>query len=373
MIDSPRLQPTFESDTFPINAHVFQDARVLVWGALGLIGFHLTEALLAAGFRVSVLCRSRNAYTEPSWASRVQWHELNSDAPDKVLQEAVASASIIVDLAGSSGAVASNTNPVESLDSNCRAQLQFLQACQRARHRPHIVFASSRLVYGPTNQPLVSEEHPVSPYCVYGAHKLCIEQYLQIYARLDAITYTVCRISNAYGPDPGRAGQGYKILNSFIVKSLAGLPITLFGTGEQVRDFIYIHDLTALLIRCCVLPAAINQTFNIGSGEPCRLVDAASFVRESAGGPPLLFQAWPPEYFAVESGDYVSDIKKTCRLLELRPRYRIEDGIMHTIRAYQREQEMALADAVVPTEIAPLQSFRADTKDRWLSHIQSAV
>lgn len=335
------------------SARELTGARVLVWGALGLIGFHITEALLAAGAKVSVLCRNRGAYPEPRWASQVHWHELGAEGTEAVLLEAVAAATIIVNLAGSSGAVSSNVNPLDSLAGNCRVQLEFLQACQRARHKPHVIFASSRLVYGPTNPGPVSEEHTLSPRSVYAAHKLCVEHYLHLYSCLDAITYTVCRISNAYGPDPGQAGRGYKILNSFITRSLAGLPITLFGTGEQIRDFIYVQDLADVLLRCCISPGAVNQIFNIGSGEGCRLVDAAELVRRFAGGPPLVFQPWPQEYLAVESGDYVSDIGKANRLLDLGSQYSITDGILKTIDAYQSEQNVATTKSPAIREVEP--------------------
>jgi UDP-glucose 4-epimerase len=325
---------------------------VLVWGALGMIGYGLTAALLAAGFRVSVLCRARHLYAQPSWAAQVRWHELEVGCSDAVMDEAVASASVIVNLAGSSGAVASNTDPMHSLDSNCRVQLQFLQACQRAGHRPHVVFTSSRLVYGPVEQPMVSEDHPLSPRSMYAAHKACVENYLQVYASLDAITYTVCRISNAYGPESDWASKGYKILNSFVAKSLAGQPITLFGTGEQTRDFIYLDDLTEILMRCCVMHGVVNQVLNVGSGEGCRLVDAAGAINRLTGGPPLIFQPWPEEYLVVESGDYVSDIRKMCRLLEYRPQCRLEDGIVHTIRAYRSDQTIACPIAMPAVAIA---------------------
>ncbi len=349
MKTAPR--PAIAAHKPDLMASTCNSKRVLVWGALGFIGYHLTQALLDAGFPVSVLCRSRGAYSAPPWASRVQWHELDSGCTDTVLDAAVSSASIIVDLAGSSGAVASNMNPIESLDHNCRSQLDFLRACQRARHRPHVVFASSRLVYGQTDRCFISEDHPVSPRSVYAAHKLCIEHYMEVYACLDAITYTVCRISNAYGPDPGRAGQGYKILNLFILKSLAGLPITLFGDGEQIRDFIYIHDLTAMLIRCCVMPEAINETFNIGNGRGCRLVDAATLIRDLTHGPPLLFQPWPEDYLTVESGDYVSDISKTSQMLQFTPVYSVEMGIVSTLKEYRCERDAALADTGSPGSV----------------------
>lgn len=328
-------------------------ARILVWGALGMIGSNLTETLVKAGCSVSVLCRSRRACTQPWWAAEVEWYELEGDETfERVLHRAIEPSSIIINLAGTSGAVASNARPLDSLDQNCRVQLQFLEACRQVGHKPHVVFASSRLVYGPTSKLPVDEHHALSPRSMYAAHKLCIEQYLQIYAAMDAVTYTACRISNAYGYDSLGASRGYKILNSFIERSLAGQSITLFGTGEQTRDFIYIDDLTALLLRCCLLPKAINQTINIGSGEPCRLVDAASLVRELTGGPPLCFQPWPPEFLAVESGDYVSDIGKMHGLLDYRPQYSVHAGIRSTLDSYLEAQTARNGDAKTPMAVA---------------------
>ena len=130
---------------------------------------------------------------------------------DQVLRQAVRSAPLIFDLAGSSGAVSSNASPVGSLDRNCRDQLHFLLACKQARHRPHVVFASSRLVYGAPRVSSVAEDHPVAPQSFYAAHKLCVERYLQVYAGLGEVRYSICRISNAYGPDAARPGSGYRI------------------------------------------------------------------------------------------------------------------------------------------------------------------
>lgn len=323
--------------------------RVLVWGALGFIGSHLTEALLARGYDVAVLCRSRSAYASPRWACKVSWYELSSGNHDEVMLEALRGVSIVFNLAGSSGAVASNADPLRSMQDNCGAQLRFLQACRTAGTRPHVVFTSSRLVYGETMQTVVSEDLQPQPRSIYAVHKVCCEQYLQVYATMGAITHTICRISNAYGPDPGRAGQGYKILNSFIQKCLAHTPVLLFGSGEQVRDFVFVDDLTDVMVQCGTLPSAVNEIFNIGCGKGCRLVDAARMIRELTDAPPLVFQPWPEEYLTVESGDYISDISKARRLLGFEPQYDIARGIHETICAYQEEVQAGMAAPVLPS------------------------
>lgn len=315
---------------------------MLVWGALGFIGFHLVERLLSDGYKVSVLCRSRARYAEPHWASKVTWYSTENEVCQTSLQAAVASASVIFDLAGSSGAVASNHDPIGSLDSNCRVQLEFLEACAKAAHKPHVIFSSSRLVYGETSAAKVDEKHATRPLSIYAVHKLCIENYLELYSRLGAITHTVCRISNAYGHDCTRLGQGYKIVNSFIIRSLAQLPIVLFGTGEQIRDFIYIDDLTEILIRCALIPAASGETFNIGSGVGHSMMEAAEIIRELTDGPPINFHPWPEDYLAVESGNYVAEISKSHRVLQFLPQFDFCNGINSTITKYRLEQALDL-------------------------------
>ena len=105
-----------------------------------------------------------------------------------VLRESVRNAELVFNVSGSSGAVSSNQNPLASLRENCAWQLEFLNACSTVNRRLHVVFASTRLVYGKPHSLPVGETHPLSPESMYAAHKLCIEHYHQIYALQKAIT-----------------------------------------------------------------------------------------------------------------------------------------------------------------------------------------
>jgi UDP-glucose 4-epimerase len=261
------------------------------------------------------------------------------------MTEIIRECGLIYDLAGSSGAVASNRSPGASLEGNCRIQLRLLEACVAAGNRPHVVFSSSRLVYGETGRTRAAEDHPVNPQSVYAAHKLCIEHYLKIFARLGHITYTICRISNVYGSDAGHQGQGYRVVNAFIRAGLAGQIITLFGDGRQLRDFIYIDDLIQALMQSGTAAAARNQVFNIGSGVSSSMLEAASLIREMTSAPPLRFAPWPEDYGLVESGDYVADISKARRLLGIRPAYTLAEGIAESIAQLRGDAAVGAAPA----------------------------
>jgi UDP-glucose 4-epimerase len=311
-------------------------STALVWGGLGFLGQHMVARLLEAGVSVSVLCRPRHLYPEPHWAKQVKWFELHGSDNDAVMLAAVSSADVIYDFAGSSGAVASNQDPLHSLHTNCSEQLRLLSACEQAGRRPHVVFASSWLVYGETANGSVNETHATAPRSMYAAHKLCGENYLRIFAQRGKLTYSICRISNPYGFDASKPGKTYKILNSFLQSALAGAPICLFGSGRQLRDFIYIADLAEALLRCGSFEAARNETFNIGTGQSVSLAAAVDIIGELVTGVQVVFKPWPSEYLAVEAGDYTADTSKAEAKLRFAPGYDLRNGLESALRQYQR-------------------------------------
>jgi UDP-glucose 4-epimerase len=299
---------------------------VLVWGARGFIGTNLVSHLLASEYHVRVLSRP-NPEPRPSWAFGVEWTTLDPDHRAAAFDRALSDVDVVFNLAGSSGAVASNNDPLESLAANCQLQLEFLTACARARRQPHVVFASSRLVYAHAGSRPVAEDAPLGPLSVYAAHKLCIEQYHRIYALRGALTFTACRISNPYGLDRCAPAKGYGFVNALIQRALADRPLLLFGTGLQLRDYVYIDDLVAFLRLCAEVPAARNEVLNAGLGASVSILEAATAIQQHLGGGPIEHRPWPAEFEAVESGDFVVDIAKARALLGYAPRFGFAAGI----------------------------------------------
>jgi UDP-glucose 4-epimerase len=195
------------------------------------------------------------------------------------------------------------------------------------------VFSSSRLVYGRPQSLPVAEDHPLAPRSFYAANKLCCEHYHRSFAASRAVTFTLCRISNAFGPDPEFARKNHGVINHFVEQSLAGQPLRLFGDGSQLRDYIYVDDLIEALLLCGGHPAARNEIFNVGRGEGIRLCDAAEQIRQAAGGPPVEFQPWPADYHTVESGDYVCRIAKIRAMLGFSPALSFRQGLARYLQA----------------------------------------
>lgn len=253
---------------------------------------------------------------------------MNPDDRAGSFERALLNAGVVFNLAGSSGAVASNRDPIGSLESNCRQQLEFLAACEAAGDTPHVVFASSRLVYAPAGRAAVTEAHPAGPRSIYAAHKLCVEHYHQIAAARGRLSCTICRISNPYGLDRSAAGaKGYGFVNGLIQSAIAGRPVSLFGDGSQLRDYIHIEDLVAMLRRCAERAPARNTVLNLGSGSSIAVGDAARAIQRTFDGGPIDCQAWPPDHEAVESGDFVMDISRARSALGYSPQITFDEGL----------------------------------------------
>jgi UDP-glucose 4-epimerase len=321
-----------------------------VWGARGFIGRATVAHLRARGSHVRVLTRAVDR-TAPVWPADVERVELPAAERATAFDRALADVAVVFNLAGSSGAVASNRDPIESLDSNCRLQLEFLAACQRAPQRVHIVFASSRLVYEPAGVRPVAETSRVQPRSVYAAHKLCVEHYHQIAAQTGRVSYTICRISNPYGLDAEAPGKSHGFINALIQRAYAGQSLTVFGDGRQLRDYIHIDDLTALLCRCGERSEARNSVLNLGCGESISIRRAAKIIQRVLGGGRIEFCPWPDDYHAVESGDFVMDTSLARHELAYSPQHTFETGIA-AVRARGSERSVSVSAAPPPTAAA---------------------
>lgn len=315
---------------------------ILVWGATGYIGSHLVRDLVSRQLPILALTR-QPASVEPAFQDPlVRWISVPTDDPElSVLTEAIQQVDLIYNLAGTSGAVASNLDPMASLHGNSYIQARFLEACGKAANRPHVVFASSRLVYGPPDSLPVTERFPVKPTSYYGAHKLCVENYHQIAALRSEISYTICRISNPYGAHRSWLARSSGFINYLIQRGCNRLPLNVFEDGRQLRDYIHISDLTQVLY-LCGRSEARNEIFNIGGGRSISIRQAATVISQFTGAP-INYVPWELEAALVESGDYIADISKARTLLGFEPNRLFETSVEELVRTQTTSLRIAVA------------------------------
>lgn len=308
---------------------------VLVTGGFGFLGLNLIAALRQAGADVRVLARSwppAGRYAHLIEAVRFHKGDLR-DEP--VVLDAVKDVEIIFDLAARSGAAASNTSPLDDLDVNARGQLVLLEACRERNPSVRIVFPSSRLVYEPAETLPVPESAALRPRSIYGIHKLVAEQYLQLYAHLYGLRPMILRITNPYGPFQRREQNRYGIINWFIHLARTGQRLPVYGSGEQLRDYVHVDDVMAAFLLAGAHDAAEPKTLNIGGSHAFSFREMAEMIVRLSGGAGIDSVPWPEHAARVESGNFVADISLARDTLGWCPEVALEAGLRDVVQRYQ--------------------------------------
>ncbi|MDX6214441.1 MAG: UDP-glucose 4-epimerase [Frankiales bacterium] len=307
--------------------------RALVLGAGGFLGSHLCRHLLESGWSVTGLVRDR---TSPHVTARLRdclghLELVEGGAGDEaVLDQLVVGRDAVFPFAGRSGAARSMTAPLLDLAANGGSQLAVLESLRRYAPEARTVFPGSRLQYGRVLHVPVTEDEPVAPVSLYGVHKALGESYHLLYARVYGLLTCSLRISNPYGPGQDRPDHAFGVVGTFLSTAARGEAISLYGGGYQLRDYVYVRDLCTLFELAVTRPEAVGEAFNAGGPRPTRLRDMAQAVVDTVGAGSLRDVAWPFEAEVIETGDYVSDLRKVTDVLGWQPTTDLEQGLAET-------------------------------------------
>ncbi len=299
--------------------------KSLVIGGNGFIGTNLVDALLNKGHAVKVFDRYPSRFREPNPTVEYVVGDLGNHGE---VAEVVQGVDFVFHLAYTSLPHTSNEDPVYDIRSNVVDTVQMLQQCSTAAVRKVIFVSSGGTVYGiPQNTP-IREDDATDPICSYGITKLAIEKYLHLFHRLHKLDYVVARISNPYGeqqnPD---AKQG--AVTVFLGNAKRGNPITIWGDGEVVRDYIYIGDAVQALVKSAEYQPSASQhrVFNIGAGRGYslnQLIEAMRDVLEKE----IDVRYTPGRVEDVPSN--VLDITRATNELGWKPEIGLEEGLART-------------------------------------------
>jgi UDP-glucose 4-epimerase len=323
---------------------VLRGARILVTGGAGMLGSSIAHMALEAGAHVVALDAMLPLYggNEANLPNPQDgFRFVRGDIRDAdLITELVTDADYVFSLAAQVSYVDADRDPFMDLDLNCRGHLTLLEACRGAGCRPRMIFASSRFVYGRVEYTPVDEKHPFNCLSMYGVHKLAGEKYYAFYSRVHDIPAVSLRIANPYGPRQQMKHPGYGIVNWFIRKALSGEPLTVYGDGMQVRDYIYVEDLARAFLAVAVSDRIADEAFNVGSGVGTRFRDMVEMIADEIPGTQVVSVSWPPSRALVETGDYVTDTGRLCAATNWAPSVSLRDGIKLTADYYRERRHL---------------------------------
>jgi len=254
-------------------------ADVLVVGGNGFIGSHIVDALVPRGHRVSAFDRFGTSRTQFGAAGvRVLAGDFLNAAD---VRRAVAGQHVVVHMLSTTDPATAENDPTMDVRTNLLSSIDLLGACADAGVR-HVVFASTGgAIYGDQNRAVFSEDDPTLPVSPYAIGKLAIEHYLRYFRRKRDLASTVVRISNPYGPRQNPAKrQG--VIPIFLRRLADGQPVTVFGDGSMVRDYVYVADV-AEMVADIIEATPRHDLYNLGSGRGHSLDEIMRVVEEVTG------------------------------------------------------------------------------------------
>jgi UDP-glucose 4-epimerase len=268
-------------------------ATYLVTGGCGFIGSHLADALVARGDRVRILDDLSTGRREnmPEGAELF----VGDVADSALVAAAMADADGCFHLAAVASVERGNLDWLGTHRTNLTGAVAVFDAARRARAAGPIpvVFASSAAVYGDNPEAPLRETASTNPLSAYGADKLGCELHARVARGVHGVPAVGLRFFNVFGPrqDPNSPYSG--VISIFCDRLRAGRGVTIYGDGEQTRDFVYVGDVVAALLAAMERLPADEPVFNVCTGRTTSVLDIARTVASLCGTPPEIAFAPP--------------------------------------------------------------------------------
>ena len=310
--------------------------RYLVTGGAGFIGSNTVDELARRGHSVVVLDDFSSGKERNLDGVRDRVELIRGTVTDpSILQRACAGADYALHLAARTSVPRSVQDPAETNKINVDGTLNVLLAARDAGVR-RVVFASSSSVYGDTPTLPKREDMPPAPISPYGVSKLVGELYGQVFHRVYGLEVVSMRYFNVFGPrqDPGSPYSG--VLSLFNSAMLENRKPTVYGDGEQSRDFTFVSNVVEANLLACEAPGAAGMAFNIGTGARITLNQTLRLLEQFAGHPA------EASYGAPRPGDIrdsQADISRAREKLGYHPRIGFEAGLRQTWDWYRASSQ----------------------------------
>jgi UDP-glucose 4-epimerase len=321
----------------------FQGRNVLITGGLGFLGSNLAIKLVQCGAQVTLLdslipqfggMLANIAPVEKQLVVNI------SDMRDaNSLDILVQGKDYIFNLAGQVSHGDSMRDPQLDLAVNCVSSMNLVEACRKHNPEARLLYSSTRQVYGRPQKLPVTEDHPTLPIDVNGINKLAAEYYHLLYHGTYGIRSTVLRMTNTFGPRQQIRSDRQGFATIFLRLALRGETISLFGGGNQLRDFNYVDDVVDAMLLAITNDRCLGRFFNLGSQKAYSLVQFVEVLQRFCKFD-VQSVPFPEDKKIIDIGDYYGDYSKFHAATGWSPRVDLAEGLEKTVAFYRAHKEV---------------------------------
>ncbi|TAN42034.1 MAG: NAD-dependent epimerase/dehydratase family protein [Nitrospirae bacterium] len=326
------------SEFLKLRNSFFGGKKILVTGASGYLANNLIGQL--ADEDCSIVRLSRREFPKSVANRKAKIEDIQGDICDPMLwHDLLRKVDVVYHLAAQTSVYVAEDDPEADWRINVLPMLNILQACRKNHYRPMIVFAGTVTEAGIPPRLPVNEQQCDMPVTVYDLHKLWAEQYLRHYVRLGIVSGCVLRLANVYGPGPKSSSADRGIINLMMLRAISGKELTVYGTGEFIRDYVYIDDVVEAFLRASIYVEKVNgRYFVIGSGKGTTIVEAINMVADRVAARTSkrvdVRHIDPPDGLSViESRNFIADTNSYNVATGWLAAYSLVDGIDKTLDA----------------------------------------
>ncbi|QEM66794.1 NAD-dependent epimerase/dehydratase family protein [Geobacter sp. FeAm09] len=317
----------------------FRGKGILITGGAGYLASGLVSLLKHAECHIVRLDR-HDAHWEPV-AGTAHVTDVCGDVRDPAIWDRnLEHIDFIFHLAAQTSTYVANARPADDQATNVMPMLHLLEACRRQGKRPTLCFSSTATVAGIPERLPVDETHQDHPLTIYDLHKQMAEQYLRWYAEQGVVHGVTLRLANVYGPGPRSSRSDRGILNQMIHRALAGDPLTVYGAGDYLRDYVYVDDVARAFIAAARHGEKLNgRFFVIGSGQGHTIAEAMHMIARrgtaKTGRQVTVQHVEPPDDLSpIEQRHFVADSRLFSVATGWSAHYALDEGIDRTMEAF---------------------------------------
>ncbi len=317
----------------------YRGKTVAVTGAGGFLGGQLVDRLATGAGRIIRVARSAPKPIAITPASTVT--DVIGDLGERGVWDAVVDADVIFHFAAQTSIAAAAANPDWDFAANVTPMRNLLAACAHRRRRPMVLFAGTVTQAGMSSRLPVDEDVPDDPITIYDRHKLIAEQDLKTAAAQGTVSGASLRLANVYGPGAHGRNADRDVMNRMIGRAVAGQALTVYGSGEYVRDYLFVEDVVDAFLMAGLRPEQLNgRHFVVASGRGVSIREAFELIAARVSlltgrHVPVTMTEPPAALSVIEQRHFVGDPARFSAATGWRPSWSLAEGIDRTIEAFQ--------------------------------------